>query len=143
MVKKLPPCASRFILWRQTQAQLRQPEESLAARAAMLSKADQELLARPEIKAQVLAYRQEAVRQGVRGTVREMQILASAWGFRLEDIAGEVHIWHWEEDLFVPIQMGRYLAERIPNAQTHFLPGGGHYSLFEHWPEILDCLVEN
>ncbi len=141
MVNNLPGWLCRFILWRQTQKQLRNPEESLAERAAMLSTADQNLLARPEIKAQVLGYRKEAVRQGVKGTLREMQILSSPWGFRLEDIRGEVHIWHWEDDLFVPMQMGRYLAQHIPNAHTHFLPEGGHYSIFECWHEILESLI--
>jgi pimeloyl-ACP methyl ester carboxylesterase len=143
MIRKLPTWLSRFILWQQTQAQLRDPEQSLIARAAELSKADQDMLARREFRAQVLAYRKEAVRQGVRGMLREMQILASPWDIPLEDIVGEVHVWHWEEDLFVPIQMGRYIAGRIPQAQTHFLPGGGHYSLFEHWPEILHSLVSS
>jgi pimeloyl-ACP methyl ester carboxylesterase len=141
LIKKLPGWLSRFILWRQTQRQQRDPQKSLARRAEILSPADQEMLRQPEIKAQVLGYRAEAVRQGVRGTLREMQILASPWGFRLEDIRGEIHIWHWEEDLLVPIVMGRYLAQKIPQAHIHFLPGGGHYSIFECWSEILQALI--
>jgi pimeloyl-ACP methyl ester carboxylesterase len=141
IVKNMPDWFSRFILWQQTQKQLRDPEKSLAERAAMLSTTDQNLLARPEIKAQVLGYRAEAVRQGVKGTLAEMQILVSPWGFRLEDIHGDIHIWHWESDLFVPIQMGHYLAQHIPNVHLHFLPDGGHYSIFECWREILESLI--
>jgi len=141
MVKNLPGWLCHLILWQQTRKQQAQPEKSLAERAAILSPSDQNLLARPEIKAQVLGYRKEAVRQGVKGTLREIQILASPWGFRLEDIRGEVHIWHWEADLLVPIQMGRYLAQHIPDAHLHFLPGGGHYSIFECWQEILESLL--
>lgn len=141
LVKILPGWLSHFILWRQTAKQQQNPEKSLAERAAILSAADQEMLERPEIKAQVLGYREEAVRQGVRGMLREMQILASPWGFRLEDIRGEVHIWHWEDDLLVPIQMGRYVARKIPDAHAHFLPGGGHYSIFACWAEILEVLL--
>lgn len=141
LVKNLPGWLCRFILWQQNQKQNRDPERSLAERAQILSPADQNLLARPEIKAQVLGYRKEAARQGMKGTLREMQILSSPWGFPLEAIRGEVHIWHWETDLFVPIQMGRYLAQQIPNAHSHFLPGGGHYSIFESWHEILESLI--
>src|SRR5262249_44777715 len=134
-VKSLPSWLSHFILWMQTRAQQRDPDKSLAQRAAILSKADQDMLARPEIKAQVQGYRAEAVRQGVRGTLNELQILVSPWGFRLEDIPGEVDVWHWEDDLLVPISMGKYVAARIPHAHTHFLPDGGHYSIFECWGE--------
>jgi pimeloyl-ACP methyl ester carboxylesterase len=141
LVKVLPTWLAYVILWRQTQKQIKDPEKSLDERAAMLSKADQDLLNRPELRAQVQGYRKEAIRQGVRGTLREMQVLASPWGFRLEDIRGEVHVWHWEDDFLTPIQMGRYVAGKIPNAQTHFLPGGGHYSIFTHWRTILEILV--
>jgi len=143
MVKNLPSWLCYVILRLQIQGQLRNPEKSLAERSAMLSKADQDALARPGIKAQVLGYRQEAVRQGVRGMLREMQILASPWGFRLEDIADDVQVWHWEDDFLVPTQMGRYVAGRIPKAQTHFLPGGGHYSIFENWRAILEALLSS
>lgn len=141
LIKVLPSWLAHFILWRQTQKQIQDPEKSLDERAAMLSKADQDLLNRPELRGQVLGYRREALRQGVKGTLREMQVLASPWGFRLEDIRGEVHVWHWEGDFLTPMVMGRYVAGQIPNAQTHFFPDGGHYSIFTHWREILEILV--
>lgn len=141
LVKTLPSWLAHMILWRQTQKQIQDPEKSLNERAAMLSKADQDLLNRPELRAQVQGYRKEAIRQGVKGTLREMQVLASPWGFRLEDIRGEVHVWHWEGDYLTPISMGRYVAGKIPNAHAHFLPDGGHYSIFTHWQDILESLV--
>jgi len=140
-IRILPGWLCHLILWRQIQKQRRFPEESLNERAAMLSLTDQNMLKRPEVRGQILGYRKEAVRNGVKGTLREMQLLASPWGFRLEDIRGEVHVWHWEEDFLTPIQMGRYIAEHIPNVQAHFLPGGGHYSIFTHWQEILESVV--
>lgn len=141
VVKHLPIGVTEFILRQQVRQQTRDPEKSLNQRAEQLSVADQAALTRPEIRSQILGYRQEAARQGVRGMARELQILASPWGFRLEDISGEVHVWHWEGDAFVPIQMGRHLAAHIPNAKPHFLPDGGHYSIFDHWRDILRDLV--
>lgn len=141
LVKLLPDWLARFILRMQIRKQQRNPEESLVERARMLSQYDQETLARPDFKEQVLDYRQEAVRQGVKGMLREMQIIGAPWGFPLDAIEGEVHVWHWEDDLLVPIQMGRYVASQIPNTQTRFLPGGGHYSIFDVWREILEMLV--
>jgi pimeloyl-ACP methyl ester carboxylesterase len=141
LIRTLPRWLSQIVLTLQARKQQRDPEGSLAERSAMLSSEDQAMLARPEIKAQVLGYRQEAVRQGVKGTLRELQIHVSPWGFPLNTIPGEVHVWHWEDDFLAPIQMGRYVASQIPNARTHFLPGGGHYSIFECWREILESLV--
>jgi pimeloyl-ACP methyl ester carboxylesterase len=143
LARTLPGWAATPLLMMQARKQRRDPEGSLMERAAILSKFDQDMLKRPEIKAQVLGYREEALRQGVKGTLRELQILASPWGFRLEDIRGKVEVWHWEDDLLAPVQMGRYYAEHIPNAQAHMLPGGGHYSIFESWGEIIQSLLKD
>ena len=71
------------------------------------------------------------------------KIIVSRWGFRLQDILTSVHLWYWEEDFAIPPQMGRYLEARIPNTIAHFLPGGGHLSLFDHWGEIIEPLVSD
>ncbi len=71
----------------------------------------------------------------------EASILVAPWGFPLEEIRTEVHLWYWEGDTIVPPQMGRYLASRLPRAVPHFLPGGGHFSIFTHWKDILAPLV--
>ncbi len=117
------------------------PQRALEALMAQCSPADRAILSDPVIAAQVQSYRLEATRQGVRGMRREASILVSPWGFPLEEIRTEVHLWYWEGDSIVPPQMGRYLASRLPRAVPHFLPGGGHFSLFPHWKDILTPLV--
>jgi pimeloyl-ACP methyl ester carboxylesterase len=119
----------------------RNPNRALALLLAHCSPDDRACLADPAIAAQVQGWRFEATRQGVSGMRREAHILVSPWGFRLEELRPEVHLWYWEGDSIVPPQMGRYLAERIPRAVPHFLPGGGHFSLFTHWKDILKPLV--
>lgn len=119
----------------------RDPGRALAAVLAQCSRDDRVTLSDPAIAAQVQGWRHEATRQGVRGMRREAQILVSPWGFRLEEIRPEVHLWYWEGDSIIPPQMGRYLAERIPRAIPHFLPGGGHFSIFTHWEPILAPLA--
>src|SRR5262249_34254901 len=79
MAKTLRGWLCRFILSRQMQRQQRNPQKSLNERSDIVSEADQITLMQPDIKAQVLGYRQEALRQGVKGIVREYQILASPW----------------------------------------------------------------
>ena len=141
LVQVLPDWLALMILGRQNKKQTQDPEKSLNERGAMLSEFDQNMLRNPAVRAQVLGYRKEAVRNGIKGTLREMQLLASPWGFKLSDIRGEVYVWHWEGDFLTPIQMGKYIAGQIPNAKAHFLPGGGHYSIFDQWAEILAILT--
>ena len=117
------------------------PDMALSNLLAHCSEDDKATLSDPVIAAQVQGYRLEATRQGVRGMRHEARILVSPWGFPLEEIRAEVHLWYWEGDTIVPPQMGRYLHDRIPRSVPHFLPRGGHFSLFTHWRDILVSLV--
>lgn len=116
-------------------------EQAMAALLARASPDDVAVLKDPAIRQQVMGYRAEASRQGVRGMRREARILLSPWGFPIESIEVEVHLWYWEGDSIVPPQMGRYLQARLRRSVGHFLPGGGHFSFFTHWDEILGALV--
>jgi pimeloyl-ACP methyl ester carboxylesterase len=40
-----------------------------------------------------------------------------------------VQIWHGEQDRFVPVSHGRWLAERIPGVDAHISASHGHVSL--------------
>ena len=116
------------------------PDRAFAAVYAQASAADQAVLSDPRIAAQIQGYRAEASRQGVRGLVREAQVLVAPWGFRLQDIRLEIHLWYWDGDRIVPPQMGRFLQQHIPRTVPHFFPGGGHFSIFSHWAQILGCM---
>ncbi|MBZ4396536.1 alpha/beta hydrolase [Myxococcus sp. MISCRS1] len=117
------------------------PDRALAAVMAHASPDDRRVLSDPLIAAQVQGWRREATRKGVAGIRREAHILASPWDFPLEEIRRDVDLWYWDGDSIVPPQMGRYLASRIPTAVPHFLPGGGHFSLYSHWRDILTPLA--
>ncbi|MFP2907877.1 alpha/beta fold hydrolase [Pyxidicoccus sp. 3LFB2] len=117
------------------------PERALAGVLAHASPDDRVVLADPLIAAQVQGWRREATRFGVAGMRREAHILASPWGVPLEEIRCEVDLWYWEGDSIVPPQMGQYLATRIPRAVPHFRPGGGHFSIYSHWRDILAPLA--
>jgi pimeloyl-ACP methyl ester carboxylesterase len=55
----------------------------------------------------------------------------SPWGFELTDIQAPVSIWHGLRD-FVPVAHARWLAERIPNATTHFTADEDHSNVEEN-----------
>jgi pimeloyl-ACP methyl ester carboxylesterase len=117
------------------------PRKALAALMAHSSPDDRAILSEAAIGAMVSGFRREATRQGVAGMRREARVLLTPWGFPLEDIRSEVHLWYWDGDSITPPQMGRYLQSRIPRTVPHFFSGGGHFSLFRHWKDILSALV--
>jgi pimeloyl-ACP methyl ester carboxylesterase len=101
------------------------------------------VLRKPELAKQIidLAFA-EAFRQGIAGVRHEAGLYARPWGFRLQDIAAEVHLWHGEEDANVPVSVGHYVADAIPNCHARFIEDEGHLSLpFHYLREYLRVLV--
>lgn len=108
--------------------------------SARLLPADKAVLARPEVRQNFQDDIAEAFRHGSRGPARDLSLLARPWGFSLEEIKMEVHIWHGEADLTVPPSMGRNLASAIPNSRARFYPGQGHTLVIERMEEIQTAL---
>jgi pimeloyl-ACP methyl ester carboxylesterase len=101
------------------------------------------LLARPELMKQMIEVSfTEAFRQGIAGICHEAELYTQPWGFRLEDITAKIHLWHGEQDENVPVSVGRYVANAIPDCEARFLEDEGHLSLpFNHVRAYLSVLV--
>ena len=104
-------------------------------------KADKEAFARPDIRAIDHEDLVEAYRNGAQAAYWEVVMLATPWGFRLEDIHQKIHLWHGEEDTTVPIHMGRYVARTVPDCDPRFYPAEGHTLIYNYWREILSVAV--
>jgi pimeloyl-ACP methyl ester carboxylesterase len=102
---------------------------------------DKAVLARPEIRAVLKKDAAEAFRSGSRGVAWEAALYSRPWGFRLKDIAMEVHLWQGEEDVNVPPSMGHYQARTIPNCRPTFYPNEGHLLIVDRMEEILHTLI--
>jgi pimeloyl-ACP methyl ester carboxylesterase len=84
----------------------------------------------------------EAFRHGIAGIHHDAGLYATPWGFRLQDIAAEVHLWHGEEDENVPVSVGRYVAETLPNCHAKFIENEGHLSVpYKYTRESLGVLI--
>jgi len=138
---KLPEWLLRMLIALQARIQKRDPNKNLDNLAAILSSSDAKLMADPVVRARSIRNIPEATRKGARGWTREVKIQLSAWGFELKDISIPVHLWYWQDDQAIPPGMGRYLENELPTTISHFLPGGGHLSIIDHWTEIIEALL--
>ena len=118
----------------------RNPEKYFQKILAKCSHTDREILTRAEIKSLLISGWIEGTRYGMKGFAREGIIFSKSWGFQMEDIGMNVHIWHGDQDSSVPITIAKLVAKRIPQCEFHILVGEGHFLLFDHWSEILTTL---
>lgn len=102
---------------------------------------DRALLRTPQFRAMLQASYAESARQGVRGFAWEVRIISQPWGFRLEDVAMTVDLWHGDQDTSTPLAIAQFMADTLPNRRTHFLAGEGHLLLFNRWQELLSTLL--
>jgi hypothetical protein len=86
----------------------------------------------------------EPFAQGVDGTVLETQLLVQKdWGFKLEDVKHEkIIIWHGSKDKNAPIQMIRYMSERLPHCTMHEWDET-HYTMGHRLEEVLKELASS
>ena len=117
-------------------------ERIFARIRTLASPADRLILERSEIADCLIAGMKEAFRQGGQGPTDEVLLLARPWTFRPEEIGVPVRLWHGEADAVVPVDMGRYLAAAIPGCRAEFIPGAGHYLVFDRIGPFLDAIVE-
>jgi pimeloyl-ACP methyl ester carboxylesterase len=83
----------------------------------------------------------ECFRQGIEPVTWDGVAVARGEGIRLEDITGEVVIWHGEQDRNDPVAMAQLQQRRLPHAKAHYYSGDGHLIFFSRIEEILTELV--
>lgn len=86
----------------------------------------------------------EAFRVSVDECVNEPVLLSKPWGFSLKDISVPIDVWHGEGDRMAPVEEMKKSALAIPNCQTHFIPGAGHFLTDDDqiWSNILSTILE-
>ncbi len=120
---------------------LRHPEQAIDRMLDSLPAPDRAILERPAVRAAFAADASEAFRAGTGGLAWELVLYSRPWGFRLQDIQMEVHLWQGDADTNVPPAMGRYQAAAIPRCQATFCPGEGHMLVIDRMEEILGAVA--
>ena len=121
----------------------RQPEKFAAQMTAGMRGPDKALLLdKPEIAKKTVDVFREAFRSGIAGAHHEAGLYGRPWGFRLQDIAGKIHLWHGEQDHNVPISVGHYVADAIADCDARFVENEGHLTVAQRLVrEYLGVLV--
>jgi len=116
------------------------PEILVAQMRLAAGPADRRILDRRAVAAALRAEHAEAFRQGGRSFAEETGLFAREWGFALESLPGGIALYHGDEDRFVPLELARQLARRLPACRLRVLPGAGHFWIADHFDEVLQDL---
>ncbi|XP_010519531.1 PREDICTED: uncharacterized protein LOC104798959 [Tarenaya hassleriana] len=104
----------------------------IAGNPDILSRQDKEILTKLGFSKPNQAYaRQQGEYESLH---RDMIVGFGSWEFDPLDIkdpfpnrVGSVHVWHGDEDRFVPVKIQRHIAENLPWIQYHEVAGSGHF----------------
>lgn len=104
----------------------------LSARA---SHNDRQILREREFRSVLSTSMRESFRNGSRGAITDLQLLSMPWDFDLRALRVPVQIWHGGKDRVVPMSMGLFLEQTLPDCQATYPREHGHYSLVHDYVE--------
>jgi len=91
----------------------------------------------PEFLRMLFASFREGLRASARGPSSDARVYGEPWHFDLKDIRTPVSIWHGTHDAQVPVSIGKFYADNIPNARATFPEGEGHVSIVTNYLEAI------
>ncbi len=111
--------------------------------ADTMPSSERRAISSPEIAEVFMDAAYESFRSGIDGVVREQRLLASDWGFAIDQIDTPVWLWHGEEDGASPIAMAHWLVARLPKCRAQFLPGRGVVVAGDVMPDAIATLADH
>lgn len=120
---------------------------ALVARHPVLLHRAMTLGAPPVDRAHVHAHRAvhraflSATSGGVAGLIEDHLVTSRAWGFPLDGVQAEVHVWHGMADALVPADHALHLVAGLPRCRAWFDPGEGHFFFRRRARDILAALA--
>jgi len=105
------------------------PERMLSFLSGKVEDPDKFALKNEELIKVLSASFREAFLNSLLWPSTDFILYSQPWGFRLQDIRIEIHLWHGEKDCVVPPEMGRYVATTLPDCHATFYTDEGHFSI--------------
>lgn len=96
----------------------------------------------PEVAEWLALAIRAGVSAGIWGWLDDDLAWAKPWGFHVADIRVPVIVRHGDEDGFVSIKQGRWLAAHIPGARFDEMPGGGHTTVGVPIDPVITALLD-
>jgi pimeloyl-ACP methyl ester carboxylesterase len=106
---------------------------------SLLSAPDQAII--PQLRGFLGQSFAEALSGGIDGWLDDDLAFVRPWGLDLSEIRVPVLLLHGAQDVFVPVEHGRWLAQRIPGVDARILNEEGHLSLYARIPEVHEWLL--
>lgn len=98
--------------------------------ATLLGAEDRAVLAGP-VATHLLDSQRHGLEPGAEGWIDDDLALVRDWGFDVAAIDRPLLLLHGEDDRFVPVAHGRWLAEAAPGAEARIRSNDGHLTLYE------------
>ncbi len=102
---------------------------------------DWKILARADVRRNLVQGVAEGLRPGVKGGLQEMALFSRPWNLPFEAIRAPSILWQGTADRNVPANAAFHLGELIPGCEVHRLKGAGHYWIFDNIRLVLDRLA--
>jgi pimeloyl-ACP methyl ester carboxylesterase len=114
------------------------PESTYKAVMKTLCESDQKIAAEQDFKDVFIESQAEAFRQGSQGVTSDAAVHYVDWGFKLEEILFNLHVFHGTEDHLVPLEFGQHVSKNVPNCELHIMKGEGHLFPYKYMTLIFD-----
>lgn len=114
-----------------------QPELMFRCMARMLPGEDREILRDISVIKPFGTSMQRSVASGHRGPYEELKRILERWKIPFEKIVTDVDIFHGDQDRYVPLHHGEWLAAKLQKANLFVQPGRGHFMAARMANEIL------
>jgi pimeloyl-ACP methyl ester carboxylesterase len=105
-----------------------------------VTRSDQGVLGRPEVKANLQAAIREGLKPGIRGALQDLRLFCSPWGLALPEVDVPTVMWQGSDDTVVPANAAYYLARQLPNCRLDVIQEAGHYWGFANFARVLDTV---
>jgi pimeloyl-ACP methyl ester carboxylesterase len=102
---------------------------------------DWKILARRDIRRNLVAGVTEGLRPGVKAGLQEMKLFSKPWGIPFDAIRAPTILWQGTADRNVPPSAAFRLGELIPGCEVHRLAGAGHYWIFDNVRLVLERIA--
>ena len=134
------PKTSAAFFWALRNLVLWSPEAAYRTLLQHVTTSDGNVLARPEVRANLQETFKEGLKHGIAGAQQDLSLLCAPWGFRLEEIAMKALLWQGSADTVVPPDAAYHLARRLPHCRLDVIPAAGHYWGFGQFDTILEAM---